>query len=310
MTCPVCGRPVDPAARACARCGAPLQTPATGPTAPGAVSPTGPAGATGSTGTDAWDTSATPVGAAPGRPARPVDEPLLVQRLSRPVRRPPEPRRAGALPIVLLSLLALVALAVGGYVLLTRDDGPPARQAAPPLPTTTATPSTPASSSALPSASPSATPSADAATTQAGGLDALVERSTQSRGAVAPAATALSTCTTTPAAALAVFEQAAAGRRSLLTQLGALPLDAVPEGAALRTGFSAVLTSSAAADDAFAAWARRQGGTCTPDPSDPDLVRGLQLSATGARPAKEAFVAQWNPVAARYGLPARAATAL
>ena len=71
-----------------------------------------------------------------------------------------------------------------------------------------------------------------------------------------------------------------------------------------------MLQTSADADDAFAAWARRQGGTCTPNPGDPDLARGLQLSADGARPAKDAFVAQWNPVAARYGLPARAATAL
>ena len=269
MTCPVCGRPVSASDRACARCGAPLQTP------PVAV--------------------------------RPPTEPLLVQSLSRPTRTSRE-RRPGALPIVLLSLGVLVALAVAGWVLLTRGGGPPARQAAVPLPSVTAS-ATPGRTP-TPSATRSASADEEIATAQAGGLDALVDRSSQSRGAVAPAATALSACTTSPAAALAVFEQAAAGRRALLGELDALPLDALPDGAGLRSGFAAVLRSSADADDAFAAWARRQGGTCTSNPGDPDLVRGLQVSATGARPAKDAFVGQWNPVAARYGLPARAATAL
>lgn len=277
MTCPVCGRPVSLTDRACARCGAPLQTPPV--PAPGAA-----------------PTSRVPTA-----------EPLLVQSLSRPARTSRE-RRTGALPIVVLSLVALVALAVSGWVLLTRDDGPPARRAAAPLPSVTAS-ATP-SRTPTPSATTSRNPVDEVATAQAGGLDALVDRSSQSRGAVAPAATALSACTTSPAAALAVFEQAAAGRRALLGELDALPLDALPEGAALRSGFAAVLRTSADADDAFAAWARRQGSTCTPDPGDPDLVRGLQVSATGARPAKDAFVGQWNPVAARYGLPARAATAL
>ena len=71
MTCPVCGRPVPPTARACARCGAPLQTQEPVP--------------------------------APST-TRPPTEPLLAQRLARPVRPVREPRRAGALPIVVLSL--------------------------------------------------------------------------------------------------------------------------------------------------------------------------------------------------------------
>ncbi len=107
-----------------------------------------------------------------------------------------------------------------------------------------------------------------------------------------------------------VFDQAAAGRRSVLGDLSGLDLSAVPQGETLRSTLRTALQASADADSAFAAWAARQAGSCTPGADDPDLTRGLQLSAAPAGPAKDEFVTLWNPLAQRAGLAPRSADAL
>lgn len=272
MTCITCGRRLEPGARSCPRCGAPVPEPVPVP--------------------------------------EPADTPVLARPI-RPAPAAPEPRRAGTGPLLATAVLALLALVGGGWLLLTRDPSPPSHSAV----SAPSSASPQASRSPSPSPSPSASPSPTATPTpdalaQARAQDALLDRTASSKDAVGQAVSALTACTITPQEAQSVFEQAAAGRRSLLTELGGLELDGLPEGPDLRAALTTVLQSSAEADDAFAAWAAKQASGCVPDPNDADLTRGLQLSADTARPAKESFVALWNPVAARYGLPPRTADAL
>lgn len=152
----------------------------------------------------------------------------------------------------------------------------------------------------------SAAPSASATVTErqaATSVARLLARSGSDRTAIISAVNDVSACGPNLAGDPKVFEQAASSRQSLLRDLASMPgRGALPR--ALITDLTGAWQASTAADNDFARWAKDEiAKGCVPnDAGDP----GFQAAATPDSEAstdKNAFVAQWNPLAARYGLP-------
>ena len=164
----------------------------------------------------------------------------------------------------------------------------------------TLTPS--ASRSAPGKATESATDTAVTEQRAATSVAGMLARSGSDRTAIVNAVSDVSRCGPDLAADPAVFEQAASSRRSLLGSLASLPgRDLLP--AALITDLTDAWQASIAADDDFARWADDEiaKGCVVNDTRDP----GYQAATTPdneATAAKQAFVAQWNRLAAGYGL--------
>ena len=164
-----------------------------------------------------------------------------------------------------------------------------------------------AASTLAPSASPgkaseSATDTAVSEQQAATSVAGMLARSGSDRTAIVNAVGDVSGCGPNLAADPAVFEQAAGSRQSLLGSLASLPGRGLLP-AALVTDLTDAWQASIAADDDFARWADDEiaKGCVANDTSDP----GYQAATTPdneATAAKQAFVAQWNPLAARYGL--------
>jgi hypothetical protein len=158
------------------------------------------------------------------------------------------------------------------------------------------------SSGAASSASASATATAVTERQAATSLAGMLARSGSDRTAIVNAVNDVNGCGPNLAADPGVFQQAASSRRSLLASLASLPgRGTLPP--ALITDLTNAWQASIAADDDFARWADDEiaKGCVANDTSDP----GYQAATTPdneATAAKQAFVAQWNPLAAGYGL--------
>jgi hypothetical protein len=201
--------------------------------------------------------------------------------------------------------VVLLVLLIGGAaaaVLLLAD---PFGHSAPPK-AASGQPGPAASASAAASAptSPAASPTASAVTEQqaAASVGSMLSKSVSDRATIVSAASDVASCGPHLAADPKVFDDAASSRRSLLASL-----DAMPGRAALPAALLGDLTSawqaSIAADQAYATWASDElGKTCVPnDTADPGY-QATQAPNANATKFKTAFVTQWNPVAARYGL--------
>lgn len=169
---------------------------------------------------------------------------------------------------------------------------------------TAATRAATASGTASPAASPTASSPAQAVTEQqaATSIATMLSQSVSDRAAIISAASDVGSCGPNLAADPKVFDDAASSRQSLLASLTAMPGRATLPPA-LVSDLTQAWQASIAADQAYAKWANdevTQG--CVPnDTSDP----GYGATITPNRNAtkyKTAFVAQWNPVAAQYGL--------
>jgi hypothetical protein len=182
---------------------------------------------------------------------------------------------------------------------------PSASRSAPPGKATASSataPSSAASSSA--GASSSATTTATAVTEQgaATSVAGMLTRSGSDRTAITNAVNDVNSCGPSLAGDPKVFEQAASSRQSLLGSLASMPgRGTLP--AALITDLTNAWQASVAADNDFVRWADDEiaKGCVANDTSDP----GYQAATTPdneATAAKQAFVAQWNPIAGRYGL--------
>ncbi|WP_424922092.1 hypothetical protein [Streptomyces sp. wa53] len=142
---------------------------------------------------------------------------------------------------------------------------------------------------------------------QATAVDALLERSESDRQQVIDAVNAVEACVSDDSVDTAgqALDDAAVRRESLITDLAALDVGALPSGSlatdSLRTGWQ----HSADADRAFAEWADDVRG-CSPGavPHTSSYEEGVRSSelATGA---KEEFLTLWKPIAADHGLPDR-----
>ncbi|GAA4665648.1 hypothetical protein [Streptomyces youssoufiensis] len=171
-----------------------------------------------------------------------------------------------------------------------------------------------ASESAAPSASPSPTPTktTDPAEPQAKALDALLKDSGNSRASVIASVNNIKTCKALPKAA-ADLRSAAQQRNALVTRLGELKLDKIPQNAELTRALTKAWRSSASADNHYAAWADQAA-------KKKGCVKGKARvtghTASGNRASGEASAAKkqaadlWNPVARKFKLTERQAAQL
>ncbi|MFG2892012.1 hypothetical protein [Streptomyces sp. NPDC048248] len=154
---------------------------------------------------------------------------------------------------------------------------------------------------------PSAEPSADPAEAQAKGLDALLGDSNNSRSSVINAVNSIKTCDNLGKAAKDL--RAAAGQRNALVQrLRQLPVDKIPDNAALTAALTTAWQSSASADNHYAAWAGQVAGK---KGCHKGRARGTKQAAEGnvasgeATKAKQQAAKIWNPLAQKYSLTER-----
>jgi hypothetical protein len=153
-------------------------------------------------------------------------------------------------------------------------------------------------------ASPAVSSPAPAVTEQqaATHVATMLAQSVSDRAAITSAAGDVGSCGPNLAAAPKVFDDAASSRQSLLAGLTAVGgRAALPP--ALVSDLTQAWQASIAADQAYAKWANDEitQGCVKDDTSDPGY-RATITPNLNATKYKTAFVAQWNPVAAKYGL--------
>ncbi|MGH9130851.1 MAG: hypothetical protein ACRDWV_04085 [Acidimicrobiales bacterium] len=131
-------------------------------------------------------------------------------------------------------------------------------------------------------------------------ISAMLATSALDRQTVVAAAAELQSCSNPPGAR-EQFDALASRRQQLLTELQTLDVTPLKRGGVVKQDLQAAWSASLGADHAYATWASEVIGDCTPgyDPNAAD-VNSYNRAATQA---KTAFVAAWNPVAARYSLP-------
>jgi hypothetical protein len=134
-------------------------------------------------------------------------------------------------------------------------------------------------------------------------LSVLLAQSVTDRSSIVSAVNDVNACGPSLNQDATTFQNAAASRQNLLTQLGN-----IQDRAALPTPMIQALTSawqaSIQADQDYAQWTQDEVSKgCVPnDHSDPSYqaVSGPDGQATTD---KKAFVSSWNPIAEQYGLP-------
>jgi hypothetical protein len=161
-----------------------------------------------------------------------------------------------------------------------------------------------AASGATSPVSPTASASAAAVNEQqaATSVASMLSQSVSDRAAIISASNDVGTCGPNLASDPKVFDDAASSRQSLLASLTAMPgLATLPP--ALISDLTNAWQASIAADQAYAKWANDEiAQGCVPnDTSDPGYLE-TETPNTNATKYKTAFVAQWNPIAAQYGL--------
>ena len=270
----------------------------------------------------------------PVPPVPPVLPPLPpAQRSGSPGQHNRPPREPGASRQWLIAGVALVVLAGAAAAVLliwhpfrahdtalrhgtrthaatsapSATGGPGAVAASSAVPATTGPPAagpTAAASTAPPSSPGTSAPASPQVQQAAAGLATLLARSGGDRSSVNSAYNDALGCGPNLSQDAAAFQAAAASRRRLLTQLAALPgQSALPPQ--LLTKLAGAWQVSIMADNDFAAWARDEAaGVCTVNGgSDPHFqaAYGPDIQATHD---KQAVTRLWNPLAARFGLPA------
>ncbi|OEV12442.1 hypothetical protein [Streptomyces nanshensis] len=160
-------------------------------------------------------------------------------------------------------------------------------------------------SSAAPADKKSA--AADPAKAQAVELDKLLGDSNNSRASVINSVENIKRCKKLGQAAQDL-RSAAGQRNSLVSRLGKLKTDHLPEEAQLRSALARAWKASAAADNHYAAWADQTAGKkgCHKGKArtTPHVGQGARSSGE-ATAAKKQAAGLWNPTARKYGLKQR-----
>ncbi len=242
--------------------------------------------------------------AGPPRSSRPAglprsSRPAGPPRFSRPAG-PPRPRRTVVLAVAVL-LVAGLAVAAAVYL---RGSSHTARTSAGASQTSAARQGTEPTGTTSPSTN-SGPASAGALISErqaAADLAGLLARSVQDRSSIVAAAADVADCGPTLSQDPQTFQNAAASRQQLLSQLASLPgRSTLP--AALLQSLTGAWQASAAADQDLGKWAQDEvsGGCTQNDQADPNFqaAAGPDDQATTD---KKAFVDQWNPIASQYGL--------
>ncbi|OIK24279.1 hypothetical protein [Streptomyces malaysiense] len=211
-------------------------------------------------------------------------------------------RRPSKAPMIAAVGVGIVVVGVGAGALLSMGGGSSGG---------TDGSKTVAATSAAPQSS---VPAADPARAQAVELDKLLADSGSSRAAVIKAVADVKQCANLDGAATDL-RGASGQRRQLVTRLGKLGVDKLPDNAALTTALTKAWQASAAADNHYAAWAEQvKGGgkkTCHKGhaKSTGETQAGNRESGTASQQKVKA-AALWNVIARKYGLTQRQPTQL
>ncbi|WP_424861738.1 hypothetical protein [Streptomyces sp. MMS24-I29] len=156
-------------------------------------------------------------------------------------------------------------------------------------------------------------PVEDPVKTQAEALDKLLAHSNNSRSAVIGAVEKTKNCQDLDQA-VTDLKDAAGQRRDLVTQLGQLSVDKLPDHERLTAALTKAWQASASADDHYAAWAEqakqgkkvcKHGKARTTYETQQATVRSGEASK-----AKQQASELWNVIASKYGLTRREAVDL
>jgi hypothetical protein len=234
--------------------------------------------------------------------------------------------RPSRLPLIAVTIAAaaLLGAGAGAYVLIDHPFSSPTGTTAQGSSVANVSQSTPASPSATPSSgtgpattpaqtspaaptTPPATPPATHAATQntserqaATTLAGLLSQSSSDRSAINDAYNDAYSCGGSLSGDQQTFEQAASNRQYLLNQLGSLP-DAQTLPTQMLTDLTNAWQASLSVDNDYAQWAgdENSSGCTLQDPS----YAAAETPNEEATTDKNAFVSQWNTIAARYSLP-------
>jgi hypothetical protein len=216
-----------------------------------------------------------------------------------PGRRKPSP---AVLVGIVVAVCAVAGLAAGAVMSGGGDDDQAAGGSA--------------SASASASSSTSAGSLSDgdsAAKGQAEKLDALLKESGSSRASVISAVSSIQSCQNLGQAA-SDLRAAATQRQGLVSQLGTLSVDQLPDHEALTDALTKAWNASASADTHYAAWADQaanQKKVCKSGHArnTGETSAGNRDSGTASQ-AKKRAVKLWNTIAEKYGLTQRQFTQL
>jgi hypothetical protein len=219
----------------------------------------------------------------------------------------------GRRPLIVAAVVVLAAALGVGAVYAFSNSGSASSGGHPAAAGSTA--GAPAPSGTAPAASGAGSAPASASASASGGgaaqasaLNGLLDESMSSHQQVVDAVAAAQQCTSAASvtSAAAQLDSAAQARRQLVAKLDALDLSQVPGAPAAAAKLRQGWQHSAAADSAYAAWARAEANSChanaTPQNADYQTAVSDSGSATSD---KKSFVLSWNQIAAQYGLPSR-----
>ena len=241
----------------------------------------------------------------PGPPSQPFQGPPR-----QPPRRHDRDRSSTPLTLWVILVLLLGGGAVAGLLIAHPFSHPSLRQTASTgaKPTAAAgtgsAPASPAASRATsPAASPAASASSPGVTEQqaATNVAALLHQSVSDRAAINAAYHSVLDCSPQRASAPAVFTAGANSRQKLLASLSTMSGRAALSPSML-SDLSQAWQASIDADLAFAQWANGELAACTPNDTSSAAYQPTVTPDNNATTNKTAFVAQWNPLAAKYGL--------
>jgi hypothetical protein len=177
--------------------------------------------------------------------------------------------------------------------------GPASASVTPTAPATTpAPPATPVTTATPP---PSGKPAEQQAATA---LATLLRQSVSDRSAINQAYNDVSGCGSLLGQDQQTFQQAASSRQDLISQLASLP-DARALPAAMLSDLTGAWQASGEVDQDYAQWASDENsqGCSSQDYTDSSYEAAVSPN-NQATTDKTAFVALWNPIAGKYGLPA------
>jgi hypothetical protein len=159
-----------------------------------------------------------------------------------------------------------------------------------------------ASPSVSTSPSPSPTPTQVSEQQAATNLAALLSQSVKDRSSITAAVNDVNSCGSTLSHDSQTFQNAAASRQQLLSQLAGLSgRSALP--AAMLQSLTGAWQASAAADQDLGKWAQDEVSKgCTPSDQADANFQAAEGPDGQATTDKKAFVGQWNSIATQYGL--------
>ncbi|MEU2181927.1 hypothetical protein [Streptomyces thermolilacinus] len=215
----------------------------------------------------------------------------------------PGPRRSSKLPLVAAVVVGCAVVGLGAGALMSGGDEKPDDKAGVVAASSpTQAPSAPASSE----------PAPDPAKAQAEELDKLLADSNNSRDSVIRSVENIKKCQELDKAA-ADLRAAAGQRRELVTRLGGIQIDKLPDHTRLSASLTKAWQASATADDHYAAWALqvKKPKNCKDGKARHTGSTAQAAVASGqATTAKKEAARLWNGIAETYGLTKRQPTQL